>query len=1286
MRRFEYWDTKSSKFWQVEVDGFGLTVRFGRIGTEGQTKSKAFDHAEKAATEAEKLIRQKIRKGYVEVAADGPVAERLPETEAQAQLAAERTSTSTEGKATSTGPVSPSPASRATGLSAAANEAEAEVFEWTDRLSKLAFARTGQTAGFRRPKSKNKLWQGIRAFMRIRADGLKETRALEGSDLQALVDTALERSQLLEPPKSPAPVEVEGAMMAVAALRFDHEDTWNPLLDFWVTAFGLETALRALVASAQMKLTFNQSDQERLLTWGGQNTLAKGFVDPWARLREHLARADTENQLTLQEVADELRRHDDQETRVGIAFLFPDRPDWAEQEWVDGAAGDSVYAALLACSMNNAGLVCASEEFLTQAPLVGARLDDPRTVAVSILQSNGPDVVSKLVSELRAFKYGDTRAGLAECLACVRRPESIEALIEYVEEPKVASFLQRVSRWHPTVSLGPLAAATAAGGRRSEVAGRLLAGLLRREGDRLAPQIEALSDTEQKAVRELLGSMETSGEAPLESLPEILTRPPWAEKRKKAEFPTLKELPFPKFEELVDWRPGERAQWLAGMSPERPKAHPRPAEYFDNYLRSNFLFPMGIDELTELARDQPDEAREVIRRAASKKMKSQKGRSDQQWGVPLEYVLTFPPTVATMVLQAYPVGVFRESTSLVYQKLAAEHGFDALDHLVDAAARHPLEALPALAPFHSLRPATAVVAALGKRKGRAEALAWIERRPLAAALGLLHVGVVNNRKTRDLAVEGLHVALRRADREAVAAVIDGADEQWGDSARSLLAFDPRELYPSRLPAKPPFWRPETFSRPRLSQSTVAGGSGVLPAEAVEHLGTMLSFTPTDVVYAGILDVLEACDRDSLAAFAWDLFEAWREAGMPPKEGWAFTALGILGNDDTARKLAPLLRVWPGEGGHQRAVTGLEVLARIGTDLALMHLNGIAQKLKFKGLKAKAREKITEIAERRGLTREQLSDRLVPTLGLDAHGSVDLDFGPRSFRVGFDEQLKPFVWDDGKLRANLPKPRKDDDPEAAEAATERFKALKKDVRALGKIELARLEGAMVLRRRWALADFRRFLVEHPLLQHLVRRLVWGVYDAEDTLVDAFRVAEDGTFADIDDQALDLPGGAIVGLAHALELGDERSVAFAEILSDYEILQPFQQLGRSVHRLTDTERESKTLTRWQGRIVPFGRVLQLEKKNWIRGEAQDAGISWWYERPVGDRGELSIFLYLDPGIFTGMAGESGDQTLREVQVGRAGEAESRSRVAFSELDEVSASEMIRDLENVVSEEVK
>lgn len=62
----EYADEKSSKFWEMEVTGESFTVRYGRIGTNGQTSTKTFPDKATAEREAEKMIRSKLKKGYRE--------------------------------------------------------------------------------------------------------------------------------------------------------------------------------------------------------------------------------------------------------------------------------------------------------------------------------------------------------------------------------------------------------------------------------------------------------------------------------------------------------------------------------------------------------------------------------------------------------------------------------------------------------------------------------------------------------------------------------------------------------------------------------------------------------------------------------------------------------------------------------------------------------------------------------------------------------------------------------------------------------------------------------------------------------------------------------------------------------------------------------------------------------------------------------------------------------------------------------------------------------------------
>src|SRR5262245_34049164 len=74
VRRFELSEGKSNKFWQARLDGSSMTVHFGRIGTNGQAQTKTFASAAAANVELEKLVREKLKKGYLEVPTGDDVA------------------------------------------------------------------------------------------------------------------------------------------------------------------------------------------------------------------------------------------------------------------------------------------------------------------------------------------------------------------------------------------------------------------------------------------------------------------------------------------------------------------------------------------------------------------------------------------------------------------------------------------------------------------------------------------------------------------------------------------------------------------------------------------------------------------------------------------------------------------------------------------------------------------------------------------------------------------------------------------------------------------------------------------------------------------------------------------------------------------------------------------------------------------------------------------------------------------------------------------------------------
>jgi len=66
VRYFEFIGGSSRKFWEISQSDHAFTVRFGRIGTPGQSQTRTFPDQDQAKREAERLIAEKLKKGYEE--------------------------------------------------------------------------------------------------------------------------------------------------------------------------------------------------------------------------------------------------------------------------------------------------------------------------------------------------------------------------------------------------------------------------------------------------------------------------------------------------------------------------------------------------------------------------------------------------------------------------------------------------------------------------------------------------------------------------------------------------------------------------------------------------------------------------------------------------------------------------------------------------------------------------------------------------------------------------------------------------------------------------------------------------------------------------------------------------------------------------------------------------------------------------------------------------------------------------------------------------------------------
>ncbi|TDD84784.1 DUF4132 domain-containing protein [Actinomadura darangshiensis] len=808
---------------------------------------------------------------------------------------------------------------------------------------------------------------------------------------------------------------------------------------------------------------------------------------------------------------------------------------------------------------------------------------------------------------------------------------------------------------YPVRAIRVLAAAS------EENAGDLLTDHLRANSDSLPHVLPGLPGESRATVERLIKAGDRVAEASPDELPRLLVDPPWTRTVQKAKPVVLKGLIMPA-DQAVVWKAGERDTWLSSDI-----FYPYPDSW---HLGRN---ERGYGDVGVIPA--PQERAERWDRWIAR---FQAGRvnEDQEWMAGL--LAMGPEELVRPALREWVPGEWKHpggwwSPENWLKVLIARFGLDALPVTLRFARAKPSRGAALLMSFLDGEVAVAMADwLLRTRSMRDVATAWFDRHGPAALPYLVPVAAGKAGKARTAAEYALLFLARREGEEAVLAAARAHGDQAVELVETLLTGDPENLLPRRKIPGDLGVQAET-----LPQVLLNGRERALPVSSVRHLLTLLAISTPEDPDPGLAGVLAACDDHSLAEFGRALRGHWVEYGADAATAWQFSALGWLGDDEVVHELVPLIREWPGVGLHHHAVRGLDVLAVIGTDLALREIHAISQKVKYKGLKKRAQEKVEQIAAARGLTGEQLGDRLVPDFGLDADGALVLDYGPRRFTAGFDEALKPYVIDEnGKFRSTLPKPGVRDDAELAPAAHQRFGRLKKDVRAIAGIQLQRLERAMTTQRRWSLAEFNAFFVRHPLVWHIARRLVW-LSEHGDTAT-AFRLAEDRTFADVDDDVLTPSEDATITIAHPLHLA-ETLKRWSQVLADYEIQQPFPQLGRDVHTLTDAERDDAELKRFHDRTVPTGKVIGMERRGWQRGTPEDNGIQFWILRPVP--GGRAIVVGLDPGIPIGTLDLWPEQRIERVWLndgtGLTWHSDRGSPLTFSELDPVTASEIINDL---------
>lgn len=310
------------------------------------------------------------------------------------------------------------------------------------------------------------------------------------------------------------------------------------------------------------------------------------------------------------------------------------------------------------------------------------------------------------------------------------------------------------------------------------------------------------------------------------------------------------------------------------------------------------------------------------------------------------------------------------------------------------------------------------------------------------------------------------------------------------------------------------------------------------------------------------------------------------------------------------EVAALVRNYIKEhGGKVSQVRSLlTCLASNPAPAAIQVVLGAANRIKQKSVQAYANELIEALAERRGWSADELADRTIPTAGLDEAGTMTLDCGGgRLFSAVYKGDSKlDLVNPQGKTVKSLPAALGEEDKEPLALAKKQLASARKELKLTVTAQSSRLYEAMCTGRTWPLELWTSCLLRHPVAAPLVQQLVWQGLGAENTAAVPFRVLEDGSLTDANDDSVEPAGFAAIRLAHRALMSEEEAEAWATHLADYEVKPLFAQLDRPLHTLSEAQEQATAIE---------------DRKGWMIESLKLKGIATklgYQTGPVGDGG--------------------------------------------------------------------
>jgi hypothetical protein len=286
---------------------------------------------------------------------------------------------------------------------------------------------------------------------------------------------------------------------------------------------------------------------------------------------------------------------------------------------------------------------------------------------------------------------------------------------------------------------------------------------------------------------------------------------------------------------------------------------------------------------------------------------------------------------------------------------------------------------------------------------------------------------------------------------------------------------------------------------------------------------------------------------------------------------------------------------PGHGARcqKPGSSAMWALAQMTTPGALAQLSRLRQLVKFGTAKKSLEASLENLANKLGVTTEELHEMAAPDFGLSSDATLTEEAGDFTLElIAEPHGARIRVLDEsGKERKTVPESVKKEHGDTLKS----LKQAKDDIDKMLEAQRARIDALFIADRVWPVAAWRERYIDHPLVGVLGRRLIWRIIDdprSTEPGTAILRRPDSGAFADLDGAPISPRDDQHIRLWHPLFATPDEVARWRALIESSGIRQPVKQAHREVYPLTPAEIATGTYSnRFAAHIIKQHAFQQL-----------------------------------------------------------------------------------------------